>query len=150
MSFRATAGIAATTVLATVMAVGIASAGTRPAAVSVGGIESLPDGKPLMSGRVNVVPVRPLFGFSVAVRNHSPARRSVLVKVVVSYNRHGQSPLVLKRPVSVRQGIATVGIGRVSGIRVLFAQRARLTVGVTDQARHTTSVRHYAVIFALG
>jgi len=125
-------------------------ASARSSALTVVRVQPLPNGKPLESGRVNVVPVRPMFGFAVAVRNDSVARRSLLVKVVVSYNRRGQSPLVLKRTVSVRPGTARVGVGRDSGIEVAFAQRARLTVRVTDRARHTTATKHYAVIFALG
>jgi hypothetical protein len=128
---------------------GAQAATAHDSALSVSRVESLTNGKQLVSGRVNVVPVNNPFGFAVSVRNDSATCRGVLVKVVVSYIRRGESPLVLKTTGTASHGTVTVPLRQRFGEGVLFAQRARLTVAVTDRAQHRTSTRHYAVIFTL-
>ncbi len=115
--------------------------------VSVLRVQPLP-GKPLISGRVNVVAVHNPFGFVVVLRNGSKARRNISVKVLVRYDRQGEAPLVMRAVGKINGGPGIVRI--TSAKQVLFAQRARLTVSATDRVAHTTATQHYVVIFALG
>jgi hypothetical protein len=148
VSFRPIAAAAVAAVLAAAAGAQAVAAGTATSSVSVSGIRALTQGKLLASGRVNVVPVHSPFGFAVAVRNDAHARRDVVVEVRVRYDRRDQAPFVLKTTRSLAPGEATV---RLTGRPlVAFAQRARLTVSVSDHSHRTTAVRHYALIFALG
>lgn len=133
------------------VAVGAQFAAAKPASssVSVSGVQALTSGKPLVSGYVNVIPVHLPFGFAVSMRNKSQDGRVIVVKVRVTFERRDQPGFALKAISFLAPGrSATVRI--MAKPRIAFAQRARLTVSVSDHARHTTTVRHYAVIFSLG
>jgi hypothetical protein len=144
---RAAAAVAAATVLGLMPAAASASPKTA-SSVSVARVQALTHGKPLVSGKVNVIAVHPQFGFAVSVRNAARERRNVAVKVLVRYRGTNQAPLVLKKTGSVAPGANTVRLP--ARPRILFAVRASLTVSVSDRAHRTTAVRHYAVIFSLG
>jgi len=136
-----------------VLAAGVAS--TQQAAagaaspISLSRVQPLTGGKPLVSGYVNVIPVHLPFGFAVSMRNKSQDGHTVVVKLRVKFERSDQPTFALK-------AIGFLGPGGpgtfriVSKPNVAFAQRASLTVSVSDRATRTTTVRHYAVIFALG
>jgi hypothetical protein len=126
-----------------------APAETATSSVSISRVQPLTGGKPLVSGYVNVIPVHLPFGFAVSLRNKSQDGRVIVVKVLVRFGRKDQPAFALKATGFVGPGrSATTRI--VTKPRIAFAQRARLTVSVSDHARHTTTVRHYAVIFSLG
>jgi hypothetical protein len=122
--------------------------GRSDAALSVHSVQPLTRGKPLVSGRLNTVPVSYPFGFAVSLRN-ARADRAVLVKVTVRYKRNRQAPLVLKTTATADRGIVIVHDALRGGGMVLFAIPAQLTVAVTDRAAHVTATRQYAVIFSL-
>lgn len=147
ISFRAPAVISMA-VLAVAVGAQLAAAKTATSSVSVSRVQPLNGGKPLVSGHVNVIPVHLPFGFAVSLRNNSQEHAIVVVKVRVKYGRRDQPPFALKSVDSVAPGSATVR-WMMAKPRIAFAQRARLTVSVSDHARHTTTVRHYAVNFSL-
>jgi hypothetical protein len=132
-------------------AAGAQVAGARDAAssVSVSGIQALTGGKPLLSGRINTIPVHLPFGFAVSLRNKSQDGRVVVIKVRVRFERTNQPAFALKATGYLAPGRSATA-RMVAKPRIAFAQRARLTVSVSDHAVHKTTVRHYAVIFALG
>jgi hypothetical protein len=136
-------------VVAMVLAAQSAVAGAATSAISLSHVQPLAGGKPLVSGRVNVIPVRLPFGFAVFVRNKSRDGHPVVIKLRVKFERSDQPAYALRAVMFLapeRSGTARI-VGKPS---VAFAQRASLTVSVSDRARRTTAVRHYAVIFALG
>jgi hypothetical protein len=126
-----------------------AAAARSDTALSVRSVQPLTQGKPLVSGRLNTVPVSHPFGFTVSLQN-ARAGRAVLVKVTVRYKGNRQAPLVLKTTATVKRSTVTVPDALRGGGMVLFAIPARLTVSVTDRAAHVTSTQQYAVIFSLG
>lgn len=119
------------------------------AALSVGSVQPLTQGKRLVSGHLNTVPVTHPFGFVVSLRN-ARAGRAVLVKLTIRYKRNRQAPLVLKTTATAKHGSVTVRDALRGGGMVLFATPARLTVSVTDRVAHVTATQQYAVIFSLG
>lgn len=145
-SSRATAGLAVT--LFALVLIPVAT-GRSDAALTVRSVQPLTQGKPLVSGRLNTVPVGHPFGFAVSLRNARPGH-AVLVKITVRYKRNRQAPLVLKKTATADRGIVTVHDALRGGGMVLFAIPARLTVAVTDRAAHVTATQQYAVIFSLG
>ncbi len=126
----------------------VAMAGSD-ASLSVGSVQPLTLGKPLVSGHLNTVPVTHPFGFAVSLRD-ARAGRAVLVKLTIRYKRNRQAPLVLKTTAIAKHGRVTVRDALRGGGMVLFAIPARLTVSVTDRIAHVTATQQYAVIFSLG
>ncbi len=119
------------------------------APLSVRSVQPITQGKRLVSGRLNTVPVTRPFGFAVSLRN-ARAGRAVLVKLTIRYKRNRHAPLVLKTTATAKQDTVTVRDALRGGGMVLFAIPARLTVSVTDRVAHVTATQQYAVIFSLG
>lgn len=83
------------------------------------------------------------------MRNKSQDGRVVMVKVRVRFERKDLPGFTLKSTGFLapgRSGTAHI----VAKARIAFAVPTRVTVSVSDHALHTTTVRLYAVIFALG
>jgi hypothetical protein len=146
-SSRATVAAAVIALLA--LALIPAAAAQSDAALSVRAVQPLSQKEPLVSRRLNTVPVTHPFGFAVSLRN-APATRAVLVRVTIRYKRNRQAPLVLKTTAIAKRGTVTVPDALRGSGMVLFAIPARLTVAVTDRTAHVTSTQQYAVIFSLG
>ncbi len=117
--------------------------------LAVRSVQPLTHGKPLVSGRLNTVPVSHPFGFAVSLQN-ARVGHPVLVRVTIRYKRDRQAPLVLKATATAKRGIVTVHDALRGDGMVLFAIPAQLTVAVTDRAAHATATQQYAVIFSLG
>lgn len=143
-------GFAAASVGASLLALAQIPAATARsnAAVSVRSVQPLSRGKPLVSGRLNNVPVSRPFGFAVSLRNVH-AGRAVLVKLVIRYKNDREPPLVLRTTATAERSTAILVDALRGRGMVMFAVPARLTVSVTDRTAHLTSTRQYAVIFSL-
>jgi len=146
-SFCANLAVAAISLVA--LALIPAATARSDSALSVRAVQPLTQGKPLVSGRLNTVPVTHPFGFAVSLRN-ARAGRAVLVKLTIRYERNREAPLVLKTTATAKQGTVTVRDALRGGGMVAFAIPARLTVSVTDRVAHVTATRQYAIIFSLG
>jgi hypothetical protein len=139
----------AVVVLAVAAGAQLADAKPPASSVSILGVQALTRSKPLVSGHVNVVPVRLPFGFAISMRNKSQDGRVVVIKIRVRFQRSDQPTIGLRATAFLGPGRTAIA-HIVAKRRIPFAQRGRLTLSVSDHARHTTTVRHYAVIFSLG
>lgn len=146
-SFRPT--LAAGVISLIALALIPAAAAHSDSALSVRAVQPLPHKNPLVSRRLNTVPVTHPFGFAVSLRN-APTSRAVLVRLTIRYKGNRQAPLVLKTTATAKHGTVTVPDALRGGGMVLFAIPARLTVSVTDRTAHVTRTQQYAVIFSLG
>jgi hypothetical protein len=117
--------------------------------LAVLGVTSSPEGKGVLSSRhLNVVIATSGLSFRVALANHA-ARRRLEIAVTVTRPRSSEGPLVESKTVwlgATRAGAVKLG----PFMPVLFAQRARVKVAVSDQRTRETWSTTYPVIFALG
>jgi len=103
---------------------------------------------PLSATNENVVTVHPGFHFAVGLRNGS-LRRKLTVTMTITGANLG-SPILRHQTITLQPHAgATVRLGDLVG-KILFAQRERLKVDVTDTEHREIWVRAYPIIFALG